>query len=123
MQRVVSDSVLKANSFPPFRRIRERHDFQKTFRRGKRLYSPFYILYYRFNNLNHARLGVITSKRNVRKAVQRNTVKRMAREVFRLNQKDFFGIDIVLVAQKKANEATKEELEECLKKLFIELKP
>jgi len=111
--------VLKTYSFPPFRRIRERHDFQKTFRHGSRLYSSLYILYYRQNDLSHARLGVVVSKRNVPKAVKRNQVKRLAREVFRLKQIDLNDLDIVLVARKKANIATKEELERCLEKLFV----
>lgn len=120
-QKVANVSVLKLHSFPPFRRIRERPDFQKTFRRGKRLYSPYYILYYRPNNLGHPRIGVITSKRNARKAVQRNRVKRVARETFRLKQVELKHVDMVLIAQRKSNDASNEELKKCLETLFEKL--
>lgn len=109
-------------SFSPLRRIRQRPDFQRTFRHGKRLYSPFYILYYRPNNLGRPRVGVISSKRNAKRAVQRNQIKRMVRETFRRCQPELKPVDMVLVAQKKANDATKDELRTCLEELFEQLK-
>lgn len=111
----------KPLSFPPFRRIRERPDFQKVFRKGKRLYSSVFILYYRLNEFSYSRMGAVTSKKNVRRAVQRNKIKRVAREVFRHHQKDLISIDIVLVAKKNASEASKDELRECLEKLIKKL--
>lgn len=117
-QKGVSASVLRINTFPPFRRIRARPAFNATFRCGKRLYSAYYILYYYRNDINYARMGVITSKRSLKKAVRRNCVKRMARETFRLSQQRMKPVDIVLVAQKKADRASKKELKRCLEKLF-----
>ncbi len=107
--------------FSPIKRIREKRDFQRVFRQGKRLYSPFYILYYQTNHLPYSRLGVITSKRNIRTAVRRNVAKRVAREAFRTRQDWVKGKDIVIVAQKRANLATKSELHQCLEKLLKKL--
>ena len=112
----------KPFSFSPLRRIRERPDFQRTFRNGKRLYSPLYILYHRPNDLSYARIGAVISKRNVKKAVYRNQIKRVVRETFRLQQAELKPIDMVLVAQKKAGIASKEELKQCLEQLFVKLK-
>jgi len=64
---------------------------------------------------------VITSKRNIRFAVRRNVAKRVAREAFRVRQGQLAGKDIVVVAQKQANLATKSELHQCLEKLFTKL--
>ena len=108
-------------SFSSSQRIKERPEFQRTFREGKRLYSALYILYYRANGLKQARIGVITSKRNVRKAVWRNRIKRVIRETFRLRQSKLKPVDIVVVAQKKASNANKEELKQCLEQLLIKL--
>lgn len=40
------------------------------------------------NNLGHSRLGLIVAKKIARRAVDRNKVKRLLREVFRMNQQD-----------------------------------
>ncbi|MCE9589371.1 MAG: ribonuclease P protein component [Planctomycetes bacterium] len=53
----------------------------------------------RINGLAHMRLGLSVSRR-VGTAVARNRVKRMLREVFRLNQHDWpRGYDIVVVVR------------------------
>ena len=41
------------------------------------------MLYTRKNNLSHARLGVVAAKRFAPRAVTRNTIKRVTRELFR----------------------------------------
>jgi ribonuclease P protein component len=41
-------------------------------------------LYTRVNTLTHARLGVVAAKRLAPRAVTRNTIKRITRELFRL---------------------------------------
>ena len=41
------------------------------------------MLYTRPNNLAHARLGVVVAKRLAPRAVTRNMIKRLARELFR----------------------------------------
>ena len=42
------------------------------------------MLYTRFNELPHARLGVVVAKRFAPRAVTRNTIKRVTRELFRV---------------------------------------
>ena len=41
------------------------------------------MLYVRPNNLGHARLGIVVAKRFAPRAVTRNLVKRLSRELFR----------------------------------------
>lgn len=47
----------------------------------------------------HARLGLVISKKNVGDAVARNRVKRLCREVFRHQSAGLPGIDIVVLAR------------------------
>jgi len=47
------------------------------------------------NGLGHARLGLIVPKKIIATAVDRNRVKRLLREAFRLNQHMLGGIDVV----------------------------
>jgi len=45
--------------------------------------SDNFVLYLRPNLLGHARLGVVVAKRLAPRAVTRNAIKRLVREVFR----------------------------------------
>lgn len=48
--------------------------------------TEHFVLFARSNKLAHARLGIVVAKRFAPRAVTRNTVKRMCREVFRCMQ-------------------------------------
>jgi ribonuclease P protein component len=53
-------------------------------------------VYLRPNGLDAARLGIITSTRVARRAVDRNRFKRMVRETFRQARHGFGGVDVVV---------------------------
>ncbi len=46
-----------------------------------------------------ARLGLVIAKKHVRRAVDRNRVKRQLRDSFRLHKQDLIGLDIVALAR------------------------
>ena len=48
------------------------------------------------NSLAYSRLGLIVAGKVVRRAVGRNRVKRLLREVFRARQQDLAGLDLVV---------------------------
>ncbi|WP_151704847.1 ribonuclease P protein component [Nitrincola alkalilacustris] len=52
------------------------------------------------NDLDHPRIGFVISKKNIRRAVKRNRVRRIIRESFRLNQHNLPNIDMVILARK-----------------------
>nr|WP_267955408.1 ribonuclease P protein component [Halomonas ethanolica] len=62
------------------------------------------------NGLDHPRLGLVISKKNVRRAVDRNCLKRVARESLRLRQGSLPAVDIVLLARRGASELDKATL-------------
>lgn len=74
-----------------------------------------------FNSGNTARLGLVVSKKNAKLAVQRNRIKRVARESFRLQRQQLPAIDIVLLTKRGVSELTKEQLHTELNKLWIAL--
>jgi ribonuclease P protein component len=86
--------------------------------------TAHFVLYIRTNDLAHARLGVIAAKRFAPRAVTRNTIKRVSRELFR--QASLQAVDCVVRLSKpvntKANPATtaalKRELKVELSRLF-----
>lgn len=61
-----------------------------------------FLLLCRPNELPHPRLGIVVAKKHVRLAVQRNRIKRLIRDSFRLNQHQLAGIDIIVLARKDA---------------------
>jgi ribonuclease P protein component len=61
-----------------------------------------------------ARLGLAISKKQVRRAVDRNRLKRLAREVFRHHRAELAGNDLVVMARSAAVAADSVRLSESL---------
>ncbi|MCL1886933.1 MAG: ribonuclease P protein component [Betaproteobacteria bacterium] len=70
-------------SFSRERRIVKTDDFSSVFRLKPKNRTAHFILYARKSVLPHARLGLVVAKRFAPRAVTRNTIKRVCREVFR----------------------------------------
>jgi ribonuclease P protein component len=84
--------------FRPHERIKDPADFRRAFDRKRSASDDIIIVYGVENGLMHARLGLSVSKKRVRKAHDRNRVKRALREAFRLSKTEFpAGIDLVIV--------------------------
>lgn len=67
------------------------------------------------------RLGIVVSKKNAKSAVQRNRLKRIIRESFRLRQEEFGTIDIVILARQGLDKMNNQEVLIQINKLFDEL--
>ena len=68
--------------FPWRYRIVRASDYQSIYGTGQKVHAERFVLYGRENSLDHSRLGMTVSRR-VGKAVVRNRVKRLLREIFR----------------------------------------
>lgn len=79
------------------------------------------LLLARLNELGHPRLGLVIGKKSVKLSVQRNRLKRLIRESFRLNQETLNGWDIVVVARKGFSEQENAELTQHFGKLWKRL--
>ena len=86
-------------------------DFLNCFLKGKRTYSHAFMIQYLENDLEYGRLGIRIAKKKIKKAVERNRIKRIAREVFRKGH--FNGIDMVLVLRNEK----KFEYERCYEQI------
>lgn len=51
------------------------------------------------NRSDQARLGIIVAKRNVKRAVDRNRIRRLIRESFRQEKEGLRGLDIIVLAR------------------------
>ena len=73
-----------SQDFARDRRIVKTDEFSSVFRLRPTQRTAHFVLYTRVNQLSHARLGVVVAKRFAPRAVTRNTIKRVTRELFRV---------------------------------------
>lgn len=90
-----------SHDFARVRRIVKTDEFSSVFRLRPTQKSAHFVLYTRLNELPHARLGVVVAKRFAPRAVTRNTIKRVTRELFRVT--GLPAIDCVVRLAKPVN--------------------
>ena len=79
--------------------LKQNHEFQRLYKRGKSAVGSSMVLYCRKNKLGHNRLGITVSTK-LGHAVVRNRARRRLREVYRLNSGRLDqGWDLILVAR------------------------
>lgn len=83
-------------------RIRTSSEYRMLTKTGDRHYSEHLIIISRENQISRSRLGITVSKK-VGKAVTRNRIKRIIREYFRLNRRNFpVRMDINIIARQSS---------------------
>ncbi len=109
--------------FPNYLRINQSIDFSKVMKQPDyRFTSKEVVILVKKNALSYPRLGLAIGKKNIKKSVERNSVKRLIRERFRLEQYNFPPHDIVVVARKLIIDSSRQELQQSLVKLWTKLK-
>lgn len=96
-------------------RLAKREDFNKVYRYGKSVANHQFVLYYMPRaDIDRFRLGVSVSKK-IGNAVVRNRLRRMVKEIVRLNAD---GIkphtDLILIARKPTAELSYKEMEKSV---------
>ncbi len=88
--------------FPRARRIRTHREFQRLYAQG-RLYQDEYfrIFYLKKDSSEAGRLGLSVSKK-LGKAHNRNRIRRLLREVFRLYPELSVGLDLIVQPKTEA---------------------
>lgn len=75
----------------------------------------------RKNTSDTPRLGLVIAKKNVRLAVSRNRIKRIARESFRLHQDKLDGIDAVVLARRGLDSLDNADLHKLFNKQWARI--
>lgn len=86
-------------SFSRENRLVSDADFQSVFRQSRKVTRPSFIILFKTNELDRARLGMIVAKRYIKQAVDRNAWRRVVRESFRHHQVKLKGYDFIVMAK------------------------
>jgi ribonuclease P protein component len=83
-------------------RLASKYEVQSVFEAKPRKVSRQYLLIlYTPNQLEHARLGIIAGKQHLRRAVDRNRVRRIIRESFRHTKEKLKGMDVLVMIRSR----------------------
>jgi ribonuclease P protein component len=88
--------------FPRAARLLKPGDFARLRQASRRVGSRYFSAEYRITEDTAARLGLAVSRRVSKLAVQRNRLKRLARESFRRNRANLAAVDVLLIARSAA---------------------
>jgi ribonuclease P protein component len=110
--------VTGPNSFRPSHRLHSGAEFDRVYRQGKRAGDNLFAINALANAEGHARLGMSVSYRSVGKAVRRNYIRRLIREVFRHALTQLPPLDYVVTSRPGAREATEPDIVRSLERLL-----
>ncbi|XQW85146.1 ribonuclease P protein component [Thalassotalea piscium] len=92
--------------------------FKAVFSDPTRFSSKHFTLLITKNCENNKRLGLAIAKKRVKLAVERNRIKRITRESFRLNQLSLPNIDVVVMVKSGIDKLENQEINHQLDKIW-----
>lgn len=102
-------------SFSKAKRLLNAKDYSRVFDDAQAKASHKYLLLLAKSNTGPGhRLGLVIAKKNVRLAVQRNRIKRIARELFRSLPASETPMDVVLLTRRGIDQLDNAELSSIL---------
>jgi ribonuclease P protein component len=115
--------------FPRGCRLTRANEFSSVFGFRKTVKSRHFLLHYRprqGEQMREARLGLVVAKRCLRRSVDRNLVKRLVREAFRIRRSELPSCDLIVrLAAKPAlpidRQAMAAEIRKLLEKFALGL--
>jgi len=107
--------------FPKCAKLLKPAEYKHVFNTANRISDRHLTIFYCANDLNQPRLGLAISKKVSKLAVDRNRIKRLARETFRLKQSTLPMVDIVVLARPSAVKTDNKVLIASFNKLWNKL--
>jgi ribonuclease P protein component len=105
-------------TLPAQRRLRRKPDFEAVYARGRRMGNGFFGVTARLNDEGRPRLGLAVASKMAGGSVERNRIRRVVRESFRLHQHELPAVDIVVSARARARGAGNRELRANIEELW-----
>lgn len=110
--------MIRKQKFPKTARLLKSREFY--FPKATRIKTRFFVFVLQSDGAG--RLGISISKKVLKKATHRNRVKRLLREVFRLNYEDFKSIDLHVIGKSPLADAIEELDLSHVEKEFIKIR-
>lgn len=101
-------------SFPEDVRLLKPAEFSRVFKQPIRSSDRLFTILAVYNELESARLGLAISKKHAKRAVDRNRIKRLVRESFRLTRHNLPAIDLVVMAKPHTKHAENQQILQSL---------
>lgn len=95
--------------------------FNEVFKNGSINRSDGFLIKSKDNGLGFCRAAVVVSKKNLKKAVDRNKVRRQIFNILRLNVDSLPFKDVIVVVSPKYIESEKDTKKSLLEKLVLDL--
>lgn len=95
--------------------------FQNVFKNATRFSSHHFTILITPNPTNVNRLGLAIAKKRVKLAVQRNRIKRLMRESFRINQNKLPSIDIVVMVKSGIDKLDNKEIDQQITDIWLKI--
>ena len=111
-------------AFPKRYRLTKTDEFSSVFGFRKALRSPHFLLHYRLraaDEIAGARLGLVVAKRFLKRSVDRNLIRRLVRENFRILRNRLPSRDLVLRLANKPVPLDRRALAEEIRGLLVKI--
>ncbi len=105
-------------TLPAKRRVRRKADFDAAYARGQRFGNGFFAVTVYSHEQPGPRIGLAVSNRTSGGSVQRNRIRRVIRESFRLHQRELPSVDLIVSARARARGASGSEMHAALAALW-----
>jgi len=103
---------------PAERRLRRKSQFEVVYAAGRRFGDGYFAVIAHANERDGPRLGLAVASKVAGNSVQRNRIRRIIRESFRLRQHALPAVDLVVSARARARGARNDELRASLDALW-----
>jgi ribonuclease P protein component len=111
----------EATGFPRSVRLTRGVEFQRVFQHGKRQHVNGFSVRVAANTEGFPRLGMAIAKKALRRAHERNRIRRLVRESFRAHQMHLPAVDLVLMCGPEVLTMSNIELFQQLEGLWLRL--
>ena len=120
--RVLSPSSENGQHFRRHQRLLTASDYDRVFKKATRSVQNHFVILSNCNQGKSARLGLVVGKKAISRAVDRNRMRRIAREMFRQHQVILTGLDVVVLVRKKPGEKRECDLVTCFERHIIRVR-
>ncbi len=111
-------SPINRQAFAKSCRLSHSKEFSRVFEKAEKASDRYFLVLARKQQQGYARLGLAVAKKHAKLAVQRNRLKRIIRESFRLKQSSMPSIDVIVMIRPQAAKAEKKVLRKNIDNLW-----